>query len=136
MNARNKKIKNLKYSKLDEKLLIWFDTLEIKRVIINDQMINKKSQQLAVELGYHSFKSYKGYLEKFKRRHGIRLRKLHGEMKRDDKVDLSSFMTILNQKIVEYTEEKFFLLDDSGLFYILIPSKTLCKKSSSAIKIF
>ena len=79
INARNKKRKNLKYPKLDEKLLIWFDTLEIKGVIINDQMINKKSQQLAVELGYHSFKSSKGYLKKFKRRHDIRLRKLHEE---------------------------------------------------------
>ncbi|KAF7694613.1 Jerky like protein, partial [Cucumispora dikerogammari] len=77
-----------------------------------------------------------GYLEKFKRRHEIRLRKLHGEMKRDDKVDLSSFMTILNQKIVEYTEENVYNLDETGLFYKLIPSKTLCKKPTLGYKNF
>ncbi|KAF7687845.1 Tigger transposable element-derived protein 6 [Cucumispora dikerogammari] len=99
-------------------------------------MINKKPQQLVVKLGYHSFKSSKGFFEKFKRRHEYRLRKLHGEMKRDDKVDLSSFMTILNQKIVEYTKENVYKLDETGLFYKLFPSNTLCKKPPLGYKNF
>ncbi|KAF7670536.1 Tigger transposable element-derived protein 6 [Cucumispora dikerogammari] len=57
-------------------------------------------------------------------------------MKRDDKVDLSSFMTILNQKRVEYTEENVYNLDKTGLFYKLIPFKTLCKKPSPSYKNF
>lgn len=83
----------------------------------------------------NDFKASSGWLTKFKKRHQLKLRKLHGESFSVKEINYDEFLIELKEKINEYGEENVYNADETGLFYKLIPSKTICKNIRKGYKL-
>ncbi|KAG0437654.1 CENP-B like protein 2 [Dictyocoela muelleri] len=91
--------KPLKFPRLDEKLTIWLDKCEIDGVIVNDRILAFKAEKIAKELDLKGFINSTGFINKFKKRHWFKLRKLCGEIRTSEKVDTETFLDEIQEKI-------------------------------------
>ena len=66
------------------------NTMQVQRGIINDTILLEKSKEYAQRLSCVDFSPSGGWLSRFKARHGISLRYLHGEA---DSVTISVMAT-------------------------------------------
>jgi hypothetical protein len=66
-----------------------------------------------------------GWLDKFKKRNGIRSCVLHGEEGSVNKLELEEHRRILQEVLSQYSPKDVFNFDESALFYRLQPNKTL-----------
>lgn len=74
------------------------------------------------------------WVQKFKWRHGIKRRKLHGEAASVDAALLSEHRRELQDLIGQYSPQDVFNFDETGLFFRMLPSQTLATKNMSGKK--
>ncbi len=95
-------------------------------------MLKEKALELAKELGYDKFKASDGWIAKFKLRYNVAFKTLSGESASVPEESVSKWMAEeLPLLLEEYDEDDIFNLDESGLFYKLIPNKTLAFKGEN-----
>lgn len=91
--------------------------------------MTEKARDLAKRLGVPQglFKVSSGWLERFKERHGISLKKVCGEEKSDDvpSDQMEEWQRTLSLLMREYKPDDIYNADESGLFYRLLPDRTL-----------
>ncbi|GBN23632.1 hypothetical protein AVEN_179996-1 [Araneus ventricosus] len=80
-NSCSKCLKTCVYEDVDEAISKWIHTMRDKNVPISGPFIIEKVLQFAKALGYDEFRGSNGWLEKFKRRHGIIAKVISGERK-------------------------------------------------------
>jgi len=102
--------------------------MEVKGAILTDDILIDKAKKIAKEKNQKNFKASLGWLQKFKIRYDIKFRKLYSEIFSEDKVDYSDFKMEISSKIEIYSEENVYNMDETGLFYKSIPSKTLYRR--------
>ena len=117
------------YPEVEEALLKWFKVARGKNVPIDGPYMMQKAGELALRLGMSEgqFKASSGWLERFKERHGISFKKVCGEEK---SVDVSSnqmeeWQRTLSVILKEYKPDDIYNADETGLFYRLLPDRTL-----------
>ncbi len=113
----------------------WIFNLEDRGAIIDDNIIRTKAIAIANQNNIGSFKASNGWLYKFKKRHLLSNKVLHGESYKNVPEDYTSFLDILNIKVKEYGTENVFNADETGLFFKLIPSKTICSNIRASHKL-
>jgi hypothetical protein len=75
------------------------------------------------------FKASIGWLDGFKKRHGIVFKQPQGEAGDIDMEAVENWRrSVLQQKLAEFSEDDIFNVDETGLFWKLLPSKTLAFK--------
>ncbi|KAF7671358.1 Tigger transposable element-derived protein 6, partial [Cucumispora dikerogammari] len=94
-----------------------------------------KSQQYAEELGLENFRNSMGWLQKFKEGNKYQLRTLCDEIYESNLIDTKEFLDIMQQKLIEYSKDNIYNMDETGLFNKLFPSKTVCKSVREGYKI-
>ncbi|GBN10324.1 Tigger transposable element-derived protein 6 [Araneus ventricosus] len=100
-----------------------------KNVPISGPFIIEKALQFAKALGYDEFRGNNGWLEKFKRRHGIMAKVISGESKDvDDNASENWITETLNKILKDYKPENIFNADETALFFQCLPQKTLAFK--------
>jgi|GraSoiStandDraft_52_1057288.scaffolds.fasta_scaffold34078_1 hypothetical protein len=116
---------------LKEFVLVYQDT-----VILTDAILTEKAKQLADGFGIpdETLKFSAGWLQKFKERHGIRLRKLHGESSSVDTITITNALPLLKNICGTYPLERIYNMDETGLFYRLEPDHTLATRRLSGRK--
>ncbi|GBL81861.1 Tigger transposable element-derived protein 6 [Araneus ventricosus] len=81
-------------------------------------------------MGYVEFLGSNGWIEKFKRRHGITAKVISGESKDID--DNDSWITETLSKILrDYKSENIFNADEAALLFQCLPQKTLTFKKEN-----
>ncbi|UYV75599.1 hypothetical protein LAZ67_13000702 [Cordylochernes scorpioides] len=77
-------------------------------------------------MGQDNFEASNGWLEKFKARRNIDFKRLHGEA---GSVDANSIATwkggIIPSLLAKYSPQDIFNADETGLFYKLLPNRTM-----------
>ncbi|GBN32296.1 Tigger transposable element-derived protein 6 [Araneus ventricosus] len=97
-----------------------------KNVPISGPFIIEKALQFAKALGYDEFRGSNGWIEKFKRRHGIMPKVITGESKDVDDNDSENWITeTLSKLLKDYQPENIFNADETALFFQCLPQKTL-----------
>lgn len=127
--------KNLKFELIDEKISSWIEKIESFGGIINDNLIKQKALAFANEAGIEDFKASTGWLGGMKKRHGLKLRTLPGESHGIKIEDAKDFLCKIKELVYEYGQENIFNADETGIFYKLIPSKTICRKTRNGFKL-
>ncbi|GBM38345.1 Tigger transposable element-derived protein 4 [Araneus ventricosus] len=103
-----------------------------KNVPISGPSIIEKTLQFAKALGYDEFRESNGWLEKFKRRHGIMAKVISGESKDVDDNDSENWVTETLSKILkDYKPENSFNADETALFFQCLSQKTLIFKKEN-----
>jgi len=85
------------------------------------------------------FTASKGWFDKFQRRYGIRSVSLHGEAASADKVAADHYVSETFREIIEeggYKPEQVFNMDETGLFWKRMPSRTFIMKDEAKVRGF
>lgn len=84
---------------------------------------------MAELLGVQGFKASEGWLGKFKHRHSIAFRSNQGEAGEIDMEALGNWQQeVLQAEIRKFSPDDVFNADETGLFWKLLPNKTLAFK--------
>ncbi|XP_053571634.1 tigger transposable element-derived protein 6-like [Bombina bombina] len=113
---------------LNKLLWEWFVAARSKNVPISGPILQTQALALAKELGKTDFKASNGWLESFKRRHCIVWKEICGEAKDVDQETVSQWEEKLKMLKEPYTTKDIYNGDETGLFFRLLPSKTLAVK--------
>ncbi|OAE33101.1 hypothetical protein AXG93_3896s1000 [Marchantia polymorpha subsp. ruderalis] len=116
-----------KWPKLKKALVLWFGQVRARRGVVTDDVIMSKSMELRNSFGICDidFKLSHGWLQKFKTQHGIKCYYLHGESGDADEVGVAFAMAKIPFILKKYDPEDIFNFDETDLYYIAPPSKTL-----------
>ncbi|GBN05843.1 Tigger transposable element-derived protein 6 [Araneus ventricosus] len=121
---------------MDKAVLKWINTIRDKNFPISGPFITEKALQFAKALGYDEFRGSNGWLEKFKRRHGIMAKVIMpGESKDIDDNDSENWITeILSKILKDYKPENIFNADETALFFQCLPQKKLTFKKENTLE--
>lgn len=120
-----KKIRVCEKSNVDAALLEWFKQCRSANFPINGPLLKEKAEQFGRLLG-EDFTCSNGWLDRFKQRHSISFGKVCGEAK---SVPLQVTNEWVNEKWPGirqgYADHEIYNADETGLFYKLLPDKTM-----------
>ena len=88
-------------------------------------MITKKAIEIACRNSNTDFKASVGWLSGFNSRHGLKLRKLHGEFYLASEIVSDQFLNDIKTKFLKYEPENIYNTDETEIFFKLIPCKTV-----------
>ncbi|GBM78310.1 Tigger transposable element-derived protein 4 [Araneus ventricosus] len=101
-----------------------------KNFPISGPFIIEKALQFAKALGYDEFRGSNGWLEKFKRRHGIMAKVISDESKDvDDNDSENLIMETLSKILKDYKSENIFNVDETAIYFQCLSQKTLTFKN-------
>lgn len=120
-----KKIRFCEKTDIDSALLAWFKQCRSANVPINGPLLKEKAEEFGRLLG-ENFTCSNGWLDRFKQRHGINFGKVSGEAKSVSLEVTDEWVTKQWPKIREgYADDEIYNADETGVFYKLLPDKTL-----------
>ena len=128
MNKGTKIMKVGEYEKLDQALYVWFKQEREKNTPITGPIIAEKAKVLFPLLYPETskpFKASQGFLWRFCKRHGVREISIQGEKLSADMVGATVFQEEFKSLVGEYSLDQIFNCDETGLYYRLLPRKTL-----------
>lgn len=112
------------------KLFEWFLNQRERNTPINGPLIKAKAKDIFAkvypERSEKDFNTSNGWLQKFRRRHGMRYLKICGEILSSDTSAISTFIHEFGGKMekMQLTKEQVYNADESGLYYRLLPDRT------------
>lgn len=117
-HKKAKKSRKCTFPDVDECVKKWFTQCRDQGIPISGQMMQRKAEDFAKELGHGSdFKGSNGWLESFKNRHEIVFRKLCGESVCEE------WIKDIPALVKGYKPKDIFNADETGLFYQCLPDK-------------
>ncbi|CAG8654697.1 3110_t:CDS:1, partial [Paraglomus occultum] len=89
------------------------------RPVLTDAILIEKARKLAneLEIPRDALQFSPGWLQKFKDRNSICLRKLEGEAMSADENAISNTLPLLRQRCSNYSVDRIYNMDETGLFY-------------------
>ena len=114
-----------RHDNLEQALFLWFNDGRPKNAIINDDMLIEKAKTYGNQLGVQDFAYSKGWLQKFQKRHVISKHVAHGEADSADPVVVSQGRLQLQEDLAACDPQDIYNMDETGLFYRLLPNSTL-----------
>lgn len=129
--GKTKKLRAAKHIDLEEALFTWFSQNRARGIPVDGAMLKAKAVQLALQLNIddEDFKCSDGWLNRFKARKGISLHKISGESESVNKEAVNSWQPILASILDRYKPSDVYNADESGLFYNLLPDRTLAVRN-------
>ena len=134
-NVPRKVVSKPKYPSVDEATLKWVKQQRDAGVLVRGTEVLNAAKKFAQLQGVEDFKASDGWLYRFKRRHGLSNRKVHGEALDCDESGLDDF----RQKFSDLISKEGLLLsqiynaDETGLFYRSTPTNTLASEEEKKI---
>ena len=127
---QKKKFADGKFPELESALFQWFVQKRRDNVPLSDVILQHKAQELFKTVYPSSdveFLSSRGFVRRFRIRHGIRILKITGEKVLSDYQAIEPFIKKLSSVISEMgiTPDQIYNADESGLYYKLLPTRTL-----------
>ena len=128
-NSKAKHHKSVTVSELDLALKEFVLVYQHWTILSNALLVEKAkllAEELGVSAGTLTFSH--GWLQKFKKRNGIRQEKLDKEEASADHNVIAECLLLLQDKCSRYSPDRIYNMDETGLFYRLEPDRTLATK--------
>lgn len=117
-------LKKSKYPEVEKALVEWMKQMRGKKINLSSDVILKKASEFAKLLKINDFEPTFGYLNGLKKRQNLVFTVKHGESESVDETIVQKWSLDLKEKIKEYKPENVYNLDETALFWRLLPSKT------------
>ncbi|XP_037303439.1 tigger transposable element-derived protein 4-like [Manduca sexta] len=127
-NSNVLKPKRLRKSRREnvEALIQWFKIMRNKRIPISDPMLQEKANVFTARFGILDFNCSASWISRFKVRHNIVAGKIIGESSSVDQNSTTNWLTSVWPNLRrQFSDDEIFNADETGLFYKLMPDKTL-----------
>jgi len=123
-----KRMRKSSYVDIEDALLKWFKQTRSSQLPVSGPILAEVAERLAKEMGQTEWKCSAGFLDRFKKRHNIAFKVAAGEAGSVDKQTVDDWLTCLPQIISDYSPDDIFNMDETGVFYKMLPDRTLCFK--------
>ena len=88
------------------------------QTILSDALLIEKAKSLAIGLGVQDALQFSaGWLQRFKERNGIHLRRVEGEAASADQMAIDDALPFLRDLCAAYPLDRIYNMDETGLFY-------------------
>ena len=131
LNAKSKSIKKGKFFEVEQQTVSFVNEMNDKGAQVTMDTIRQKALTIAVNEGSNMKASY-GWVQKLMRRNNIGVYFKHGDASTVSMVTIDEWKDKLTAMIEEYEEDNIFNADETGLFYSLLPSRTLAVKGKKS----
>jgi hypothetical protein len=120
-------MKTGRWDELETALLKWFKNARDQGAVVTGAILMQKADEFAQKLEISDFQAKPGWLTRFKERYNIVFKNVCGESKSVDDnseamIEWESKLSVLLQK---YKPDDIYNADETGIFYKLLPDKTL-----------
>ena len=115
---------------LETQLGAWVKKMQDKGVHLSRKLITAKARRLQTAIGGDAsgLRLSTGWLAKFEQRHDLRLRFLYGEAASVDPKVVERGRRNLLDVLAFYDPDDIFNMDETGLYYSMEPSRSICGK--------
>ena len=128
------RLRKCEYPQLEDCLYCWMGQALAKQIAISDEMLISKAKDFGNLLDIKDFGYSNGWLEKFKKRHGIKVYKYMGESGNVDVNLIKDSREALKKLTDGYEAKDIYNFDETALFYKLTPDTTLATNGINGIK--
>ena len=127
--SSRKKIRKSSLQPVELALETWFTQKHSMNIPISGTLLAEKAKVFASALGFNDFRASNGFIDRFKKRHGIKSHLISGEAAAADINAANAWIDkTLPGLLQRYAPEDIYNADESGLFYEGLPNKTLAYK--------
>ena len=126
------KVRKTGYEELDRVVWEWFTRARAKNIPVSGRLIQERAVMYASELGIERFSGSNGWLEKWQKRHNVRMSVLSGEAADVDPTVVSDWGERLKTICEGYALKDIFNADETGLFYRALPTRSMTVKGDEA----
>ena len=124
-----KKARSSAFPNVDKALVEWFDCQRAKHIPISGPILIEQAKKFATQLNEVNFKGTTGWLDKWKIRHSISFGTVSGEAGAVDDTVIENWLKNIWPVLKEgYELKDIWNCDETGLFYKLLPNKTMTRK--------
>lgn len=123
-----------KHEEIERLVAEWFhqNRTQAPDIPLDGCIIKEKAKQVAQTLGMDDFTASNGWIDRFRKRHEIKWRKVSGESLAVDVQSVKNWRQVTLRKILfEYNEDDIFNADELGLFFNLLPDKTMAHRTDT-----
>ena len=114
---------------IDDALLLWFKQARSQNITVNGPILMAKANSLAKDFGNDAFTATTGFIDRWKIRHAIGMKKVSGEEKSVAEEDIKPWISdALPDLLKRFKPEDIYNADETGLFFKLQPDHTLAFK--------
>lgn len=135
LKSLRKTMKTGEFPQVEDSLYLWFLQERKRHTPISGEILKEKARFFYRKIMENDdFHASEGWLDKFKRRFGIRLLSMTGEKLSCDIDSVEPFMQEFKQVIDEMglTPDQVYNADESGLFWRLLPHKTFVHRAEAS----
>lgn len=134
-SSRRKSMKKGDYEKVNEALFTWFTQQRSKGVPLSGPILQQKAIMISKQFPETDrFTGSSGWLDRWKKRYGVRQLTICGEKLSADVSSIEKFKQDFKKLIKHcgYTCDQIYNCDESGLNYKMLPSKTLASRQEKS----
>lgn len=129
------RMKESEFEKTSEALYLWFSSMREKGWPISGPILQEKALYFQRQLQEgESFSASTGWLDKWKKRYGVRQLHISGEKLSADNESADSFVTTKFKKLVDeegYSLDQIYNCDETGLNFRMLPNKSLVHRKET-----
>ena len=114
--------------RVNELTLEWFKCARSKNIPLSGPLLQEKARVFSRKLGIENFHASNGWLESFRKRNGIVFSCLSGEAASVSEVTVNEWQARIPHICKEFEPANIFNLDETGMFYRALPTKSLVLK--------
>jgi hypothetical protein len=121
--------------RMEEALYIWFRQMQARDLAITDEVLKEKAKKFGEELGVKEGFGYSaGWLQRFKKRYGIKSYVLHEEAGDANQEGIELAQRNLRLLLGGYSAEVTYNQDETGIFWRQQPTRTLAVGKKAGLK--
>uniref|UniRef100_A0A023GKX0 Putative tigger transposase n=1 Tax=Amblyomma triste TaxID=251400 RepID=A0A023GKX0_AMBTT len=132
-SSKRKRNRDSKYPEVEGALLQWLKNARSANLPVNGPALTAKAEALALQMGHKDFKCSNGWLERFKKRHGVTSKTIVGESAAVSRDTVDVWRQHRLQALLEKYEDKdIYNLDEAAFFYKMLPNRTFTTPGASS----
>ena len=109
---------------VDAALLEWFKQARYLNIPINAKLLMEKAQTLAASMTITTFTATSGFIDRWKKRHGIGKKQVSGEEKSVSEEDIQPWLGLtLPELLSQYAPDYIYKVDETSLFLSCAPTR-------------
>ncbi|KAH9633867.1 hypothetical protein HF086_013756 [Spodoptera exigua] len=121
-----KRLRKSRQENVDQALIQWFINMRNKGIPVSGPMLQEKANGFAARFGILDFNCSASWISRFKVRHNIVAGKIVGESSSVDQNSTTNWLISVWPNLRrQFSDDEIFNADETGLFYKLMPDKTL-----------
>ena len=125
-----KKVRRSPFDVIDVKLLEWFKIQRANNIPISLHFLSEKEDQIASIEHIEGFKCNPSWIGRFKKRHSVGSKIISGESNSVNMITVNDWISNEWPRLhQDYEEKDIFNADETGLFYKMLPNRTLAFKN-------